>query len=105
MSGKITDTTIDTVMVSVGTKSMGGGTMASIIGYMSSNGFAVLVGVLVTILGFICSVYFQRRQYIKNTEKWELEKEQMLADEKRKEELHSLTVRKLRYGGDFDQEC
>ena len=105
MSGKITDTTIDTVMVSVGTKSMGGGTMASIIGYMSSNGFAVLVGVLVTILGFICSVYFQRRQYIKNTEKWELEKAQMLADEKRKEELHSLTVRKLRYGGDFDQEC
>lgn len=105
MSRPITDTTIDTIMVSVGTKSMGGGTVASIIGYMSSNGFAVLVGVLVTILGFICSVYFQRRQYIKNMEKWEIEKKQMLADEKRKEELHSLAVRKLRYGDDFDQEC
>ena len=105
MSGPITDTTMDTIMVSAGTKSMGGGTVASIIGYMSSNGFAVLVGVLVTILGFICSVYFQRRQYIKNTEKWEIEKKQMLADEKRKEELHSLAIRKLRCGGDLDQEC
>lgn len=105
MSREITDTTVDAIMVSAGTKSMGGGTVASIIGYMSSNGFAVLVGVLVTILGFICSVYFQRRQYIKNTEKWEIEKKQMLADEKRKEELHALAVRKLLDGDDFDQEC
>ena len=97
--------TLDTVMISAGTKSMGGGTVASIIGFMSSNGFAVLIGVLVTILGFICSVYFQRRQHLRNREKWDLEKQQMLTEERRREEIHQATLRKLRYDQDSDQEC
>lgn len=75
---------------------MGGGTVTTIIGYMSSSGFAVLIGVLVTILGFAFSVYFQRRQHCRNREKWELEKQQLLAEETRKQELHYLKLRQLR---------
>ena len=105
MTNRVADNALDATMISVGSKSMGGGTVTSIIGYLSSNGFAVLVGVLVTILGFLCSVYFQRRQAKQNKEKWDIEKQHMLAEERRKEELHQVTIRKLRYGKDFDTEC
>ena len=94
----VQDNTIDAAMISIGSKGMGGGAVTSIIGYMSSNGFAVLIGVLVTILGFLCSVYFQRRAHIRNREKWEMEKEQMKREEARKEELHQLKIQQLRKG-------
>src|SRR5690554_7663744 len=74
---------VDSTMISLGTKSMGGGTISLILGYLSSSGFAVLLGIVLTILGFISNQYFQRRQNLRNREKWELERAQLEAEEKR----------------------
>lgn len=92
----IKNNALDAAMISAGSKGMGGGTITTIVGYLSSSGFAVLVGVLVTIIGFCFSIFFQRRQHIRNRDKWELEKHQMIAEENRKKELHELKVRQLR---------
>lgn len=87
---------IDTLMISTGAKSMGGGTITTVIGYLSSSGFAVLIGIIVTILGFAFSMYFQNRQNTRNREKWEMEKNQIINEEKRKEEIHELMLKDMR---------
>lgn len=95
---KVQSTAVETSIISLGSKSMGGGVVTSVIGYLSSNGAAVLIGVLVTILGFIFSMYFQYRQGERNKEKWLIEKNQMLAEERRKEELHQHRLKQYEKG-------
>lgn len=89
---------VDSTMISLGTKSMGGGTISLILGYLSSSGFAVLLGIVLTILGFASNLYFQRRQNLRNREKWELEKAQIEAEERRRAELHELHLSRLKAG-------
>lgn len=91
----IGESAVDTAMISLGSKSMGGGTVTSVIGFLSSNGFAVLIGVTVTILGFICSIYFQRRRDARDKARWEQEKIQMQHEEERRIELHRLKIQQL----------
>lgn len=97
--------TVDSTMISLGTKSMGGGTISLILGYLSSSGFAVLLGIILTVLGFAFNLYFQRRQNLRNKEKWELERALLQEEERRKQEeerrrqeLHALRVARLRAG-------
>lgn len=87
---------VDSTMISLGTKSMGGGTISLVLGYLSSSGFAVLLGIVLTILGFVSNQYFQRRQNLRNREKWELERAQLEAEEKRRIELHELQLARLK---------
>lgn len=98
----------EATMISLGSKSMVGGTGSMVIGYLSSNGAAVLIGIIVTVLGFIFSMFFQYRQGKRNKEKWAIEKEQLLAEERRKEEVHQLTLKQLKgctTSYENDQEC
>jgi len=98
--------TVDSTMISLGTKSMGGGTISLILGYLSSSGFAVLLGIILTVLGFAFNLYFQRRQNLRNKEKWELEKAQLQEEERRRQELHALRVAQLRAGvPEYEKEC
>lgn len=87
---------VDSTMIALGTKSMGGGTISLILGYLSSSGFAVLLGIILTLLGFISTQYFQRRQNLRNKEKWELERAQLKAEEERRKELHELQLARIR---------
>lgn len=98
--------TVDSTMISLGTKSMGGGTISLILGYLSSSGFAVLLGIILTVLGFIFNLYFQRRQNLRNKEKWELERAQLQEEERRRQELHALRIENLRAGMSiYEKEC
>ena len=97
---------VDSTMISLGTKSMGGGTISLVLGYLSSSGFAVLLGIILTILGFASNQYFQRRQNLRSREKWELERAQLEAEEKRRNELHELRMAQLRAGMEkYEKEC
>ena len=87
---------VDSTMISLGTKCMGGGTISLILGYLSSSGFAVLLGIVLTILGFISTHYFQRRQNLRSREKWELERAQLKAEEERRKELHELQLARIK---------
>lgn len=87
---------VDSTMISLGTKSMGGGTISLVLGYLSSSGFAVILGIVLTILGFITNQYFQRRQNLRNREKWELERAQLEAEEERRNELHALQMARIK---------
>ena len=87
---------VDSTMIAIGMKSMGGGTISIILGYLFSSGFAVLLGIVLTILGFISNQYFQRRQNLRNREKWELERAQLEAEEERRNELHKLQLARIK---------
>ena len=87
---------VDSTMIALGTTSMGGGTISLILGYLSSSGFAVLLGIVLTILGFASNQYFQRRQNLRNREKWELERAQLKAEEERRNELHELQLARVK---------
>ena len=88
--------TVDSTMISLGTKSMGGGTISLVLGYLSSSGFAVLLGIILTILGFVSNQYFQRRQNHRNKEKWDLERAQLEAEENRRNESHALRLAQIK---------
>lgn len=100
--------TVETALASAGTKSMWGGSVTSVIGYLSTSSAAVLVGVIITVLGFIFSMYFQRKAHIRQTEEWEIRKLIAEKEEARKEELHELQLKQLRRASEnytYDQEC
>lgn len=67
---------------------MGGGTATSIFGWLTSNGAAVLIGILVTIAGFILNYWFQRRRDKREYEHIQFQQELALAEERRKQEIH-----------------
>ena len=79
----------DTLVTSVATKwGMGGGTVATALGWLSSNGAAVLIGILITVAGFITNYIFQRRRERREIEQTEFEQRLALTEEKRRQELH-----------------
>ena len=83
--GYISKNAVDTAIISVSSKGMWGGNVAAILGFLSSNSFAVFVGVAVTILGAVSSEIFRRRKDAR-------EEKQLAADERRKEEIHALKL-------------
>lgn len=102
----VSSSAVDSTMISLSTKSMGGGTISLLFGYLSSSGFAVLLGIILTVLGFGFNLYFQRRQNLRNKEKWELERRQLEYEEERRREIHTLRINRLRSGMEkYEEEC
>lgn len=90
------DLATDTVVASVATKwGMGGGAIAATFGWLTSNGVAVAIGILVTIMGFIVNYIFQRRRDHREVEQKEFDRQLALAEEKRRQELHEAQLRAI----------
>ena len=53
---------VEATVVSISSKSMGGGATASVLGWLSSNEGIALIGISVTLLGFIVNLIFQIRR-------------------------------------------
>lgn len=53
---------------------MGGGSLTSIFGYLSSSDLLMLVGVITTALGFMVNLYFQYKRDARAREEHELKK-------------------------------
>lgn len=49
----------EAVVGTVATSTMKGGNVATVIGWMASNEAIALIGILITICGFIVNLYFQ----------------------------------------------
>ena len=77
---------------------MGGGMVTSILGYLSSSGAAVLIGVMATILGCSLSAYYQRKRDRREQHEMDLRERLQLAEEKRHQELHEAKLEALRSG-------
>lgn len=92
----VQDMATDTVVTSVATKwGMGGGTIAATFGWLTSNGLAVAIGILVTVMGFIINYIFQRRRDHREVEQKALDRQLALAEEKRRQELHEAQMRAI----------
>lgn len=92
-----TEVMTDAVVSSIATKyGMGGGLAASVFGWLTSNGAAIFIGIVVTIGGFVVNFWFQRRKEKRDIEALAFNQAIVLAEEKRKEELHQLQLAKLR---------
>lgn len=86
----------DTAVTSVATKwGMGGGTVAAAYGWLTSNGGAVVIGILVTVLGFVINYIFQRRRDRREEEQREFDRKLALAEEERRQELHEAQLRAI----------
>lgn len=88
---------VETAVVSVATKlGMGGGSATSAFGWLTSNNTVVVVGLLVTVLGFMVSLFFQRRRDKRETRESEQKIAIARAEEKRKQELHLIQMKALK---------
>ena len=75
---------------------MAGGTLASIFGWFTSNGAAVFVGILMTVLGFVMNAWFQRRRDAREEAEAALRREHEIKREQRLEEMHQAQLEALR---------
>lgn len=55
-------TSVEATVASAASKGMGGGTVTSVYGWITSNEMIALVGLTITILGFIVNCIFQYRR-------------------------------------------
>lgn len=79
----------EAAVTSVATKwGMGGGTATSIFGWLTSNGAAVFIGIVVTIAGFLVNYWFQRRREKREIADMDFQHKLALEEERRKEEMH-----------------
>lgn len=99
----------DAAVASTATKyGMGGGLATSIFGWLSSNGAAVLIGVVMTIAGFVVNYIYQRKRFRLAKEQREEESAMNLAEEarrnaeeRRKQELHQARLDAIKTGCDL----
>lgn len=90
------DVAVEATVSSVAMKyGMGGGTVAAAIGWLSSSGAAVLIGIAVTVLGFIVNYVFQRRRDRREAIHADLQHQLELAEERRRQEMHEAQLRIL----------
>lgn len=88
-----TDATFSWIATKIG---MGGGTLASVFGWFTSNGAAVFVGILITILGFVMNAWFQRRRDAREEAEAALRREHEIRREQRLEEMHQAQLEAIR---------
>lgn len=86
----------DTALASVGSKTTLGGMVTSIFGWLASSNSAVLIGIIVTVGGFLLNWYYQRRREIREEYQAKRIAEAFDKEEVRKEELHRLRVTALK---------
>ena len=77
---------------------LGGGFFTLMYGWLSDTNTAVFLGVLVTIIGFIMSLYFQRKKDKRERNESEMRKQLLQEQAQRDKELHSLRVEQLLTG-------
>ena len=84
---------------------MGGGTVTSAVGWLSSSGAAVLIGVVITVAGFIVNYLYQGRDYslkkskeLREQKLSELQEKKLIDENRRAEEIHQLTLKRLMEG-------
>lgn len=93
---RLTDLPIEETISSVSTKGgMVGGTLYGIAGWLTSSAGAVVIGIVVTILGFVVNYIFQRKRDARETAEKELAWRYMHAEELRQQELHAAKLRAL----------
>ena len=84
---------------------MGGGTVTSAVGWLSRSGAAVFIGVVITVAGFIVNYLYQRRDYslkkskeLREQKLSELQEKKLIDENRRAEEIHQLTLKRLMEG-------
>lgn len=65
---------------------MGGGSLTSVFGYLSSSDILMIAGVVTTALGFLVNLYFQYKRDVRSKEEHELTKELLKAQIKHEQE-------------------
>lgn len=71
----------DGMMASVSSKiGMGGGTATSIFGWMTTNEAAVLIGLCITVIGFLLNLFFQYKREKRTLAEHELKKKLYLME-------------------------
>lgn len=94
---QITSVAADAAVASSATKwGMGGGLATSVIGWLSSNGAAVLIGIVMTIAGFVVNYVYQRKRYKLEQVAREEESRMNQAAERRAQELHEAQLAAIR---------
>lgn len=74
---------------------LGGGFFTLMYGWLSDTSTAVFLGVLVTVIGFIMSLYFQRKKDRRERNEYEMKKQLLQEQAQREKELHDLRVKQL----------
>jgi fucose permease len=74
---------------------MGGGFLTLFFGWLTTTNAAILIGIIVTIAGFIMSLYFQRKRHLREVADTALRVELLLKEDARKEELHALKIKEF----------
>lgn len=88
---------VETSFTTAATKwGMGGGTLTTAFGWLASNGAAVFIGIVVTVLGFVVNYVFQRRRDKREAELAEFQRNIELAEERRRQEMHEAQLAALR---------
>jgi len=57
-----TNNTVEATVTSVASRGMGGGAATSMVGWLASNEAIALIGVIITVLGFVVNLIFQIRR-------------------------------------------
>ena len=91
------DSINDIAIASMTTKyGMGGGVLTSIIGWLSSNEAVVIIGIIVTLLGFIINLIFQIKREKRQIKASLLEEELMKKEDQRKQALFEEQMKQLK---------
>lgn len=89
----------DATIASMTTKwGMGGGTVTSLFGWLSSNGAAILIGIIITVLGFILNATFQYLREKRAREEHNLRKKLVELEMRHQTEEHNLRMTLLQNG-------
>ena len=91
------DSLNDLAIASMTTKyGMGGGVITSIVGWLSSNEAVVIIGIVVTLLGFIINLIFQIKREKRQIKASLLEEELMKKEDQRKQALFEEQMKQLK---------
>lgn len=98
----LTDTSIGGILTKWG---MGGGMVTTALGWFSSSGAAVLIGSFITLAGFGLNYIYQCRENRRKDAKElreqtlaKLEEQKLIDDNRRAEEIHQITLKRLMEG-------
>lgn len=95
---KLGEITVGGVVASTASKWTAGGAFATTYGWLTSSGAAVLIGILVTILGFVINYLYQRKRDAREIAAIKFRQELEMKEEKRREEFHLAQLAALKAG-------
>lgn len=79
---------------------MWGGTAATTYGWITSSAGAVLIGVVVTILGFVINLIYQHKRNRREAEEAAFRRVLALAEEERRSEMHKAQLEAIKFTQD-----